>query len=176
MTLKRFDLKGQKIFCRIFPFLFLIPLWGDNIGLYSSQDFDYTGFHPFNILELRYSQDNEFMKLRGRRSAEIFLILNTDSKRESAYHSIGFGLSQEFHLRLIKYVFLGFSLGIYIRSNIDDRIGSNFNFGERLFFLFPTKHIDYELYLRHFSNGALALPNGGYTTAGIGVSYKFIPR
>ncbi|PAF43248.1 hypothetical protein BJI48_05645 [Helicobacter sp. 11S02596-1] len=89
-----------------------------------------------------------------------------------AYNQVGIGVAQEVLTPTWCHMALGVSLGIYIRNHRDERIGSNFTFGERLFLSIDTKRLVYEIFARHYSNGALATPNAGYTSVGLSLLFK----
>jgi hypothetical protein len=120
-----------------------------------------------------YSQPNDFFRLPGRRNVE--LMTQRGAGKLSRYNNDAiFGFSQDLISPALWRMYAGINLGIYIKSEITDRIGSRFTFGERAFI--GCKIIDdyvLELYARHFSNGDLTKENGGQNFIGLSVMWNF---
>ena len=110
---------------------------------------------------VRYSQPNEFFRLHGRRSMEL-MTARGGSGLKRYNQDLIFGLVQDAIFSLPGPLYTGINLGIYIKSEITDRIDSRFTFGEKIFLgvgIFDD--IRLELYGRHFSNGSLATSSDG---------------
>jgi hypothetical protein len=130
-------------------------------------------FESLYILGLQYSQPNEFFRLPGRLSVEILSAFGSGGYSEYNQPFI-FGFAQDMVLPLVKPVYAGINLGIYIKSNATERISSKFTFGERAFFgvaVFGDVRI--EAYARHFSNGTLTEKNGGQNFVGLAALRSF---
>jgi hypothetical protein len=121
-----------------------------------------------------YSQPNEFFKLPGRQSVEI--ITQRAGGKLSKYNQDAiFGFSQDMISPAVwRKIYAGINLGIYIKSQVTDRIGSKFTFGERVFLgtgIFND--VVLELYGRHFSNGNLTNENAGQNFIGLSTTWNF---
>ena len=156
------------------------PMFGDRkhrINLTYMQDFDLNGFSGLRGIGFDYSQPNTFFSLAGRINLELESFSGISQLTE-----LSFGISQDIALPLfLDNLYLGVGIGIYIRTQADERIGSNFNFGEKIFLGYRFKDawksgdMELELFLKHYSNGALTFPNGGYNFFGIGMAVLLGP-
>lgn len=55
----------------------------------------------------------------------------------------------------------------------ESRVISNFTFGERVFVGYLWRDFSFEIFIKHFSNGTLAVPNSGHNFFGITSGYVF---
>lgn len=128
----------------------------------------------YSNINLIYAQPNRIFRLPGRINIEIGFYSPPPNK--SHYFAI-IGISQDLALPIYPSIygnlFLGVGIGIYLKSRIDDRIGSAVTFGERFFIGYMIKNFDIEIYYKHYSNGTLEKPNGGYDLWGISFGYCF---
>lgn len=125
---------------------------------------------------LIYSQPNRIFKLPGRINFEVGGFF-TPPHQAHIYNFAIIGISEDviFPIYPSKFgnLFLGFGIGLYLKSKIDDRIGSAITFGERLFLGYMIENYDIELYYKHYSNGTLQIPNSGHDLWGIAFGYCF---
>jgi len=134
----------------------------------------------FFLIGFSYSQPNRFFRLPGRINVEFMTHrgLGTLSRYNQ---DMVFGFSQDVVLPVFwrwgqhfSRMYLGINLGIYIESEITDRIGSKFTFGERAFLGYRIiDALALELYYRHFSNGDLTAINSGQDLIGLSVMWNF---
>lgn len=125
----------------------------------------------YNLL-LLYSQPDRLFRLPSRINFELGGVVGWDK-----YNAFTIGISEDILLPIasIPYgnLYIGAGLGFYIRNISDDRIGSNFTFGERLFLGYSHKNSLFEIYIKHYSNGTIQLPNGGHNFLGVSLGYTF---
>lgn len=123
---------------------------------------------------LIYSQPNRIFRLPGRINFELGGVSNL---ADSPYNFLIAGISEDMLLPLlvssVGSMFAGVGIGIYIRNTADDRIGSNFTFGERVFLGYSYQGLSIEIFIKHYSNGTLEKPNGGHNFAGLMLGYSF---
>lgn len=124
---------------------------------------------------LIYTQPNRFFRLPARLNLEIGVFFTPPPNNQKTFVIIG--LSEDIVLPIYpsKFgnLFVGLGVGIYLKSQRDERIGSAVTFGERFFIGYFFESFDIELYYKHYSNGTLQLPNGGYDFLGISFGYCF---
>ena len=150
----------------------------NQISLHVSQAFSQSsGLYNFFRFDLRYSQPNEFFRLPGRRSIEIFGEIAEKGRGkkddDSSYSNMGAGISQEAGIRIYKNTYAGLGLGLYIRSKKTESIDSELVLGERAFIGWRGKNMFTELYLKHYSNGGLTKINSGDNYYGLAAGYAF---
>lgn len=125
---------------------------------------------------LIYAQPNRIFKLPGRLNFEIGGFF-TPTNQIHTYNFAIIGISQDVIFPLYPSnfgnLFFGVGIGLYLKSKIDDRVGSAITFGERFFFGYMIKGYDIELYYKHYSNGTIETPNSGHDLWGISFGYCF---
>ena len=131
--------------------------------------------HYFNA-NLIYAQPNRIFKLPGRLNFEIGGFF-TPANQTHIYNFAIIGISQDVIFPIYPSdfgnLFLGVGIGLYLKSKVDDRVGSAITFGERLFVGYMVEDYDIELYYKHYSNGTIEIPNGGHDFWGISFGYCF---
>lgn len=125
---------------------------------------------------LIYAQPNRIFKLPGRINFEIGGVFSSPNQKIS-YNFAMVGISQDLVLPIYPSefgnLFLGVGIGLYIKSEIDDRVGSKVTFGERFFLGYVFKGFEIEIYYKHYSNGTLENPNSGHDFGGLSLGYCF---
>ncbi|MDR0308009.1 MAG: acyloxyacyl hydrolase [Chitinispirillales bacterium] len=146
----------------------------DQISVRFSQSIRDAGkLEDLFIFELCYSQPNKFFRLPGRQNME-FITQRGNGELSKYNQDIIFGLSQDLISPAIWRMYAGINLGIYIKSQVTDRIDSKFTFGERIFLgVRILNEFRLELSVRHFSNGSLTHKNSGQNFAGLNTSFNF---
>lgn len=154
------------------------PVFGDyqnRLVLAGMSGFDEHNLNGIYDVGVHYSQPNHLFRLPGRMSAELEVFFLTKGFKE-----VVFGLAQDITLPFfVDYLYYGVGIGIYIRSHIDTFVGSAFNFGEKVFFGYREKgflsnaDMDIEIFVKHYSNGSLRLPNIGFNFFGVSVGFLF---
>lgn len=126
---------------------------------------------------LIYAQANRFFQLPGRLNLEIGGFFTPPNKGGYAYNFAILGISQDLILPLFisasGNLFIGTGIGLYIKSQVDTRVGSKVTFTERFFLGYMIKNFSLELYWKHYSNGTLMLPNSGHDFGGLSFGYNF---
>lgn len=124
---------------------------------------------------LIYAQPNRIFKLPGRINFEIGGIFSLYPP--PPYNFAMVGISQDLILPIYPSefgnLFLGIGIGLYIKSEIDDRVGSKVTFGERFFLEYVFRGFEIEIYYKHYSNGTLEHPNSGHDFGGLSLGYCF---
>jgi hypothetical protein len=118
------------------------------------------------IVNLSYSQPNDFFRLEGRQNFELV-------KFADRYDLYLAGLSQDVINSIYRKSFVGLGLGIFIANKTTDRVGSNFTFSEKVFLGFRFGNQVVELLYRHFSNGSVTNENSGFDFVGLTLSQNF---
>lgn len=139
------------------------------------------GFENLYQMEFIYSQPNGFFRLHGRLNLEIGGFFGFGSKGGIDLGTLNLafaGVSEDILLPLFisensGNLYFGVGIGIYIKSKSESRIGSNFTFGERAFVGYLYDAFNIEIFIKHFSNGTIALPNKGFNFFGINMGYVF---
>lgn len=125
--------------------------------------------------QIIYSQPNKILRLWGRVNIEVggFVGFGVPKSLNLAM----LGISQDGILPiwsdLAHSLYFGVGLGAYIKSKADSRVGSAFTFGERAFVGYAVGRFTLEIYVKHYSNGTLSVPNKGYNFAGIALGGLF---
>lgn len=131
------------------------------------------------MMFFQYSQLNPLFRLNGRGNFEVIFLKGFKSSdiNYSQYSQLIVGLSQDIILPLpFDHFYIGAGLGIYIKQKATARIGSAFTFGQKYFTGFNFKRFNFELFIKHFSNGGLTEINKGQDFVGIAFSYNFNPK
>ena len=140
------------------------------------------GFENLYQVKFIYSQPNRFFRIHGRLNLELggfFGFGNGFDKVSLNALNLAFaGISEDILLPFFvskNYgnLYAGLGIGAYIKSNGELRVGSNFTFGERVFVGYLWQHFSFEIFVKHFSNGTLSLPNSGHNFFGITSGYVF---
>jgi len=142
---------------------------------------DGGNFENLYLGGVSYGQANDFFMLPGRRNFEF--MTHRGFGRYSQYNqNIVAGFSQDLILPVfwmvypkpLSRLYLGINLGIYIQSEMNERIGSRFTFGQRAFMGYRIiDELAVEFYGRHFSNGDLTEKNSGQDFLGLTVIWNF---
>lgn len=158
-----------------------IFLCNRNLGrIEFSQGVQHRGAESLFDIQFIYSQPNRIFRLPARLNIEIGGFFGFGDL--NVYNLFIAGLSEEISLPLFytqKYgnMYIGIGLGIYIKGKSEPRVGSAFTFGERIFIGYNLplfgRHLNIELFLRHYSNGTLAQPNIGFNFYGISLGSPF---
>ena len=139
------------------------------------------GFENLYQVEFIYSQPNRFFRIHGRLNLELggfFGFGNGFDKASLNALNLAFaGISEDILLPLFVSkngnLYTGLGIGAYIKNKGESRVGSNFTFGERVFVGYLWQHFSIEIFVKHFSNGTLSLPNSGHNFFGITSGYVF---
>jgi hypothetical protein len=124
-----------------------------------------------HFFHFSYGQYNRLLRLPGRFMLDFGAATGmVNVMHQPAMQDLTFffmGAMQDFILEL-KYFYISGGLGVYIRQDRDNRVGSNFVFGQKVAIgkVFDEKY-DVQLFFRHMSNGYLATPNNGFNYFGI---------
>ncbi|MDR1494723.1 MAG: acyloxyacyl hydrolase [Rickettsiales bacterium] len=127
-----------------------------------------NGFYLFSV---QYSQPDTNFRLAGRRNLEFMILKGFGA--EYKYSQSMFGASWDILLLWGERMYLGVSLGAYIKSKIDEWIDSRFTFGERMFVGCRFQRLNLEIFVRHFSNGDLTTINHGYDFVGTALALNY---
>lgn len=124
------------------------------------------------FFSLHYSQPDTNFRLPGRRNLELIALRGTgkDMKR---YSQRALGASWDTVLLHGEQFYLGFSVGVYLKDKIDDRINAQFTFGEKFFLGYRFPRLNLEFFLRHFSTGYLTTINRGYNFVGVAAALNY---
>ncbi|MGX3044782.1 acyloxyacyl hydrolase [Helicobacter sp. T3_23-1056] len=140
------------------------------------------GFENLYQVEFIYSQPNRFFRIHGRLNLELGGFFGFgrgfDKTNFSALNLAFAGISEDILLPLFvsqNYgnLYTGLGIGAYIKNKGELRVGSNFTFGERVFVGYLWRSFSFEIFVKHFSNGTLSLPNSGHNFFGITSGYVF---
>ena len=141
-----------------------------------------SGFENLYNAQILYSQPNRFFRIHGRLNVEIggfFGFHDKNAKMDLSALNLAFvGVSEDILLPLFisethGNFYAGLGIGAYIKSKGEARVGSNFTFGERVFVGYLWQNFSVEIFVKHFSNGTLAVPNNGHNFFGITSGYVF---
>lgn len=125
---------------------------------------------------LQYSQLNPLFRLKGRGNFEMVFLkgFKSSDTNYSQYDQLIVGLSQDILLPLpLEHFYVGAGLGAYIKQKATARIGSAFTFGQKYFAGYNFKRFNFELFIKHFSNGGLTKINKGQNFIGMAFTYNF---
>lgn len=140
------------------------------------------GFENLYNAQIIYSQPNCFFRLHGRLNVEVggfFGFGRGFGGVKLNALNLGFaGVSEDILLPLFisessGNLYAGLGIGAYIKSKGESRVISNFTFGERVFVGYLWRDFNFEIFVKHFSNGTLAVPNNGHNFFGITSGYVF---
>ncbi len=140
------------------------------------------GFENLYQVEFIYSQPNRFFRLHGRLNVEVggfFGFGHSFGDMNLSALNLAFaGVSEDILLPLFiskssGNLYAGLGIGAYIKSKGESRVISNFTFGERVFVGYLWQNFSVEIFVKHFSNGTLAVPNNGHNFFGITSGYVF---
>ena len=139
------------------------------------------GFENLYQVEFIYSQPNRFFRIHGRLNVEVGGFFGFGrgfgEVNLSALNLAFAGVSEDILLPLLVgqngNLYAGLGIGAYIKSKGEVRVGSNFTFGERVFVGYLWQNFSIEIFVKHFSNGTLTLPNNGHNFFGITSGYVF---
>jgi len=138
-------------------------------------------FEELYLGAISYGQANRFFMLPGRINLEFMTHRGMGRFAEYNQYAI-MGFSQDLIVpafiwaepKAISRLYLGINLGIYIQSEMTQRISSRFAFGQRAFLGYRINDkFAVELYGRHFSNGDLTEKNSGQDFLGFSVFWNF---
>ena len=160
------------------------PIFQDNkntLKLIGALDFSPSGFSHLGALGIHYGQPNTFFRLPGRMALEFEGFIGSGNEKELGQIILGVAQDVILPIRYTNF-YIGASIGIYIRTLIDTRIGSAFTFGEKIFIGYAyyansenTGGGGYscEIFIKHYSNGSLTSVNKGFNFFGMSVGYSF---
>ena len=139
------------------------------------------GFENLYQIEFIYSQPNRFFRIHGRLNVEVGGFFGFGrgfgEVSLSALNLAFAGVSEDILLPLLVgqngNLYAGVGIGAYIKSKGESRVDSNFTFGERVFVGYLWENFSIEIFVKHFSNGTLSLPNNGHNFFGITSGYVF---
>jgi hypothetical protein len=163
----------------------LDPLFGgrqNQLSLQVGQSIGHGGA-PFSIFKfdkkpnslfligLQYSQPDMSFRLPGRKNVELMLLWGHEEMEKFSQNMVG--MSWDILLLQGESFYLGVSLGAYIKSEIDERVGSRFTFGEKLFVGYRFSQLNLEFFARHLSNGDLDPINHGFDFIGFALARNY---
>ncbi len=110
------------------------------VNVVGAIDFSGKGFSDLGLLGFHYGQPNEFFRLPGRMVLELEGFIGVN--KEKNLSQLIFGVSQDIVIPIFNTNFYsGVGIGIYIRTLFNDRIGSAFTFGEKVFIGYNSEFI-----------------------------------
>ena len=140
------------------------------------------GFENLYQVQFIYSQPNRFFRIHGRLNVEVggfFGFGRGFGGMKLNTLNLGFaGVSWDILLPLFiskssGNLYAGVGIGGYIKTKGESRVISNFTFGERVFVGYLWRNFSFEMFIKHFSNGTLSVPNSGHNFFGITSGYVF---